>query len=233
MPHFLSSGNAGIITGRGGRLRAQRFNREEEQAAQVVGGFSGQQRREVALRPEFAFSSREVRQARLGRLAQFGDGSGSIFGTGGFSTRTDPQGGARARSRFAQAQRISTSGPGFLAGQGFSLQPLGFNIALSEFQDEEELFTKRTIGGFLADSSKLGGRGRGRIGGEGKTLLTGQIRRRKLTIGGSVIKGPIVAPTAEQPSGGFGIITGGNRFKSRAPPTRAPRRPRFGVRGKG
>lgn len=112
--------------------------------------------------------------------------------------------------RLAALDPTVTRDQQFLAGRGFSLQPLGFNLALSQFQNPELFnFENRRAGGFLVGGSEEeSGRFRrkrtrqriplppsnvpvpqGDFRGEatpGQTLLTGRIRRQKLTPGGTV-----------------------------------------------
>jgi hypothetical protein len=77
-----------------------------------------------------------------------------------------------------------TAGKGFIAGRGISLQPLGFNLPLATFQDTSEEgifgFERRKRGGFAVHRRDLPHAIRVREK-KGKTLLTGRIRRRKLT----------------------------------------------------
>ncbi len=119
---------------------------------------------------------------------------------------------AAIKARLAALDPTAPSQPQFLAGRGFSLQPLGFNLALSQFQNPELFnFENRRAGGFLVGGSSderrkfRGKRLRNRIplppanlqrpgdfsgevGDPGSTLLTGRIRRQKLTQRGTVRK---------------------------------------------
>jgi hypothetical protein len=129
------------------------------------------------------------------------------------------QGPGLRESLLAADPRIQRP-PSLLAGRGLSLQPLGFNIGLSRLQNPELFaFENAEEGGFSVPRDAVAGLRRAKSGLSkkekkaqsglsDKVLLTGRIRRRKLTNRGSILPPDIAPPPPPRTGqGSRGVVT--------------------------